>query len=329
VVDERGAPSDVRVSAFDNVTVRDGHYFHVDPDAVRPDGTIWVCSRCDGAVSGYKTSRKNMPKDCIARGDFGRLRVKANDGKVFDFGDVSEYERLLLAHARVYQRLYRVATTWLDDDQRRSRLETGTITFPQGLAETAPDDPGADMFDERAVRAALERVDCFFTGPSEQFGQMERLMLTLFDMRFRAHVVFNWLQIRFFVPYELDPRARMPPDWDDLCKCYAASRTRIEQIFLSGASKSEFGDTTPVPSDVAGVRAGAREGCPDDAEVTTHAGARHRCGYSRRAMHRRSAPESRRRLSGAARRAWMRRGYARGDRGGGPPSRRRLVRAHG
>ena len=55
----------------------------------------------------------------------------------------------------------------------------------------------------------------------------------------------------------------------------------IEEIFKTKATRSDSGDAAPEPSDVAGVRAGAREGCPDDADVPTHVGVRGRCGYPR------------------------------------------------
>jgi hypothetical protein len=237
LVDDQGQRHEVSAADFDNVTAYGDFRFHLAPDEVysqprtkkmknlhekimAADGTpepayFMLCGHCGSR------HRKQAPKNCIAAGDFGRLRVDVGSGetaRTLDLDDLNLAERLTLARARAYAVIVKVVSQHIrkSDGQRhgaRSRLASSTITFSQDLvdprgAETvaAEDETWETRYGVRAVEMALESVIPLLVGPDGAQGLLERRCFDIADLKMRPDRIFNHLQIRKHVPAVRDPR---------------------------------------------------------------------------------------------------------------------------
>ena len=272
LVDEEGTAWKVCAADFDNVCEVAGRLFHVDPDYVN-DGKVRICSQC------ISPAWAQAPKDSIAAGDFGRLRVvgtrivrevngvEKEESKTFAPGDLilNVVERLTLAPARAYTWILKVSSTYVKrHSARRFRTSLNTIVFAQEYQGPGDDDPAPtaggssweDKYGERALEMALRDVQPFFVGPLGERGRLEKEMLRIPSLKLRPERIFNALQIFKHVPLTPDPRYRDTPTWDWMRQRYEQLQDRLEAILKEKAIMSEDThlEATSRPSDIANVR---------------------------------------------------------------------------
>ena len=228
--DKKYAQATVPATAFQNyveVTTRTAaRKVHLIPEAVFNDHetqrqSTYVCSHC---AKAEKKGVFEAPHFSVAAGeDFGRRRIRCDGatgppGGVIDLTETSQLEALIVNYARTYMVISKVIAGWRAG--RRLRHHGHALTFPQWISSTSsPNNVG-----KAAVEAALQHVRIFVVGAQKgKRGNLERSALALLDLRLRPDRLFNWLQIRWFVPDAEDRHdGTPPPTWEEFESLYGA-----------------------------------------------------------------------------------------------------------